>query len=327
MKLKVLIIGCGRDGTTSLTKIVKQIFVNNGLPNIKVLHECDNKEIYSAAVDFVKYKKNENGINILKNWSHHVESGNGYAFILPIFRKLFGKELKIIHLKRNREEHINSLFKSINLKRAKKHWGNYLSFKNSNKYTMRIAAFHFNEMSKQIWINKTLDEKLDWYIKKTNSQITKYSKLFTNYLIINTEEINEKKTMIKLLKFINPKWTKIPEPMHLNKIIPVNYKNFSLDEEIKFIDKWRDFDFHKSQNERFYDLLYFIEKTFNETRNKNFFEKKVFDTIDELKIKNNIRIRKKRLIFIKEILLSFFKIFLHFYGFFKNKLNMVLGKK
>ena len=156
MSLEVLIIGCGRDGTTSIYEIVKQIYKLNG-ENKKILHECDNSEVYAASFEFIKNKEKAYAKKFLYNWKHNIEVGNGFPFILPIFKELYSSSLKIIHIQRNRKDNVNSIINHTSWRPD--HWGNYTIHNLKQCEIIRPTAADFGEMSKKQWNNLNLKKK------------------------------------------------------------------------------------------------------------------------------------------------------------------------
>lgn len=273
MKLKVLAIGCGRDGTTSITSILSNIYKLNGHNNIRAVHECDNAEIYEAARIYLNNKEHSDLKSRISKWNHHIESGNGYAFILPVFKDVFGPNLKIIHLKRDKQEHIESL--KNNLERGQ-YWGGYAPFRKHFKLN-RITAVDFGEKTKSEWGSMSIEDKLSWYYDKTHETINHYSTIFEDYFLIKTHELNTSSKLAELTKFIDPSFSIYPDSVHLNSLSPYKLEGRSNSQKKTITDMWQHFDFEKAIQDENYSLKYFIDY-----KSRKFVLKNKIEFVDEI---------------------------------------------
>lgn len=283
MTLQILGIGCGRDGTTSLTQILDNLFGLNNPGAYRVLHECDNAEIYQSAVAYVRDRNSQKCCSIISKWGQEAEIGNGYSFILPLFFEVFGKNLKLIHLKREKNENLASLINHTSWNPS--HWGGYVDNAEHFEIT-RPTAHDYCEMTKSQWQSLPLDKKLGWYYDKTHSEIEKHKQNFTNVFSISTSQLNEDSKIVELRNFINPNWKNTTNPSHLNSNLNYDFSAMTREQKLVARTMWRGFDFQSALTDEHYALRHFFNLYLMSNGQKNL-------ALSEKKIKEILTIEIK----------------------------------
>ena len=277
MKKKIfLCIGNGRDGTLSLKENIRNICeLNNS--NYKVFHE-------TYAVDvFNNLHKNYNNNSLFKKQNqkiidklnlNEIHVSNGYSFLISDLYLKFKKNLKIIRIKRNKNQWLTAFKK--NIKNYPKKHGNYAKIKNPEIY--RMSAWHFNEMKKKEWDAISLNKKLDWYYKKNDEFIRNIKKYIDkkNILEIKTENLTKKETLKKITIFFNSNWK---TPLFSLK---TNVSNLDYSKMAKFDKKilgtfYSSFDYLYAAKNPVFGANYFINKVFLGYQNR---KKYIHSTVD-----------------------------------------------
>jgi hypothetical protein len=124
--MDLIAVGCGRDGTTSLTALLRAIYRRN-MPSLQTQedmaiarHKTNHLEIYGSVMEYLKSGDASRAEAELRGWTHLAESGNGYAWILPVVRAVFGP-IKLVLLTREPESHLESLIRRPQLN--PQNWG------------------------------------------------------------------------------------------------------------------------------------------------------------------------------------------------------------
>ena len=199
----ILGIGAGRDGTNSLTKIVKDIFSHNN-HNGSVTHEKDHKFFYNA---FSNMHNNPEIIeevrNVIGNWSAgEAIIGNGYELFLPLIKEIHGNEIILIHLKRDKQSWLKSW--KDNVKTFPDSHGNYS--KSILPKIHRMAAYHFNECEIEEWRRWSLNRKASWYYDKTHYLVNKYKNDFKKYLFFETYQLSDPASSLEISRSCSKRW-------------------------------------------------------------------------------------------------------------------------
>jgi hypothetical protein len=212
-RLQLLCVGTGRDGTQSLAHMIRTLYKNSS--DREVMHEYCCREFYQSFSEYREGGEDPSRLAELKRMvvdcSYDAVVGNGYASVLPLFAKHYGRGLILIHLqRRDREACIASLKQ------------NCASFPTAYRYysaspaaiTKRMTAFHFGEMSIEQWDGLSLDEKFGWYYDKTHALVAGHSGLFGRYVRIATEDLNDDATRQTLAELCES--DELPPLTHLN---------------------------------------------------------------------------------------------------------------
>lgn len=198
--LELIAVGTGRDGTLSLTGILGELLVANGRGG-QVMHEYHSREFYNH---YCCYKETGDEAHmaairkLIAECSYTAIVGNGYAWLLPMFKEIW-PNAKLIHLKRrNRQDCIDSFKESVRLYPDKHiHYSDL-----AEGDIQRIAAFHEGLMTRDQWHALSLDEKFGWYYDYTHQQISQHAPLFGGALDVATEDLQDDATMKALAQFV-----------------------------------------------------------------------------------------------------------------------------
>lgn len=161
MALKILVSGTGKDGTFSICELIRNAFELNG-ESCKIAHEPNIVEITSAHTRYLETgdsKWREKIAAILRSWDLDVAVSGGIDFCLNVFLQEFGKGLRLIHMKRNKEAFLKSV---MNIAQVHPHgFGNYMN--SDVGFTLhRQAAFHYAEMTREEWNAISSEARFGW---------------------------------------------------------------------------------------------------------------------------------------------------------------------
>ncbi len=218
--LRVLCVGTGRDGTTSLTRMMQEVFDNQGNGD-RAVHEWASSELNEL---FCQLREtNDPGFTdqirqTILDCPHACVVGNGYAAVLPIIAELLGDQVTLVHLRRrDRAACIASLVENAELSPQ-----NHLYYADSPAaQRKRPTAFHFGEMSKQQWMDLSLAEKFGWYYDKTHALIERYKSMFPNTLSVDTEDLNADSVRLALAQAAGS--AEAPRAFHVNRFVDLRH--------------------------------------------------------------------------------------------------------
>jgi hypothetical protein len=257
LKLKVLCVGTGRDGTQSLNHMLQHVLA--AAHNGRSEHEYCCREIYQAYSDF-----SETGEAVYADALGRMVAdcpydsivGNGYAAVLPLFAKHYGRGLKIVHLYRaDRDACIESLM--ANCERFPAAYGYYSS---SPAVTVkRMAAFHFGDMSLTEWDRLALRDKFIWYYDKTHALVRQHLSLFDAHLEITTESLNDAAVRRRLADFIGGSAAVTPPRAHLNASV-IDISSFPTPYRARMNWLMSRLDLEELAKDDVYAVIYFLEK-------------------------------------------------------------------
>lgn len=214
-RLKIVCAGTGRDGTQSLTHMLRKLFDDAGVAG-SVMHEYKSREFFHAYSSFketgnLKWMAEIRAL--IDACDHDCIVGNGYSAILPIFAARGGPSLKLILLRRaDRDACIASLVRDCRYFPAA--YGYYSN--DPASAVKRVAAFHFGEMSKEEWTALPLAKKMAWYFDKSHALAASHRGLFRQSMEIQTESLNDESTRRQLADFVLGDHTIMPIPARLN---------------------------------------------------------------------------------------------------------------
>lgn len=214
MGLKYLVVGTGRDGTVSLTRLINDIFRSNGIPG-EAVHEYLARDCYNNYCLFQETGERahlDRLQELIRNCPHAAIVGNGYAPVLDLFREAF-PNVALIHLKRHdRDAVIRS-----HAKNSKLFPETYLYYGAITGIMRRVAAFHEGEMSREEWDALTLSQKFGWFYDYTHQAVEFAAPQFLRHDVIHTENLSDQSTLCRLAAFITGRQVLAPEPVHLNR--------------------------------------------------------------------------------------------------------------
>jgi len=214
-RLRLICVGTGRCGTKSITHMIEGLFRQAG-DGRTVMHEYCAREFYQAFCNYAETADARHFAEIrrmIDECPYDCVVGNGYAMILPLFAMRYGRELKLVHVRRtDRDACIKDLMKNCVLYPTA--FGYYSS--SPEAVVKRMAAFHFGEATREEWDHWSMDEKFGWYYDKTNALIDSHKNLFDQYLEVHTERLDDEDTRRKLACLVLGSESVIPPPAHLN---------------------------------------------------------------------------------------------------------------
>jgi hypothetical protein len=218
--LRVVCVGTGRDGTTSLARIMQDVFDHQGSGDL-ARHEWASSELNQLVCDWRETNDSSFEDRIretILSCPCACVTGNGYAAVLPIIAELLGDQVTVVHLRRrDRAACIASLVENAELSPQ-----NHLYYADAPAATSkRPTAFHFGEMSKQQWTALSPPEKFGWYYDKTHSLIEQYKPLFTKTLSIDTEDLSDEGVRASLAHAVGSEQT--PRAFHVNRFVDLRY--------------------------------------------------------------------------------------------------------
>ncbi|MGC2777437.1 MAG: hypothetical protein WA418_17565 [Bradyrhizobium sp.] len=226
--LRVLCVGTGRDGTTSLTRMMQDVFDIQGNGDAAV-HEWASSELNELFCQFKETgdRSFEDQIRqAILNCPHACVIGNGYAAVLPIIAELLGNQVTLVHLRRrDRAACIASLTENAELSPQ-----NHFYYADSPAaQRKRPTAFHFGEMSREQWTKLSQADRFGWYYDKTHSLIEKHKGLFPNTLAVDTEDLSADSVRAALAHAAGS--TAAPRAFHVNRFVdlrhvPVDRRSF-----------------------------------------------------------------------------------------------------
>jgi len=218
--LRVLCVGTGRDGTTSLTRMMQDVFDTQGNADAAV-HEWASSELNEL---FCQLKETgdrgfEDQIRqTILNCPNACVVGNAYAAVLPVIAGLLGDQVTLVHLRRrDRAACIASLAENAELSPQ-----NHFYYADSPAARRkRPTAFHFGEMSREQWTGLSLADKFGWYYDKTHSLIERHKGLFSNTLTIDTEDLSADSVRAALAHAAGS--TATPRAFHVNRFVDLRH--------------------------------------------------------------------------------------------------------
>lgn len=218
--LRVLCVGTGRDGTTSLARMMQDVFDSQGNGD-KAVHEWGSSELNEL---FCRLKEGNDGSveaeirQLILDCPYACVVGNGYAAVLPIIADLLGDQVTLVHLRRrDRAACIASLAENAELSPQ-----NHVYYADSPAaLRKRPTAFHFGEMSKPQWTDLSLTDKFGWYYDKTHALIEKHKRLFTNSLSVDTEDLATDSVRAALAHAAGS--TEMPRAFHVNRFVDLRH--------------------------------------------------------------------------------------------------------
>ena len=219
--LKAICVGTGRDGTSSVAKMLQYSFDKEGLGQ-KTFHEWLSVFFYNNWCDSEE-KGDPSTLQHIKEALERCDIdcivGNGYATILPLIAELSEGNTCLIHLKRkDRLACIKSLAENALLFPANHRYYAPPSNESNGK---RMAAFHFGEVLYDEWMQWTLEQKFAWYYDKTHQLIDDAKPLFKNVLEIETESLSDESTRKALADALGI--GNIPPAVHVNKHVDLRF--------------------------------------------------------------------------------------------------------
>lgn len=218
--LRILCVGTGRDGTTSLARIMQDVFDQQETGE-KAQHEWASSELNTLFCNWMETKDPAFEAQIREMIRHCPSAcvtGNGYAAVLPIIAEELGDQVTLVHLRRrDRDACIASLVENAELSPQ-----NHYYYADSPIATSkRPTAFHFGEMSQEQWSALSLHAKFGWYYDKTHALIEQHKRLFTKTLSVDTEDLSDENVRAALARAAGSDQT--PRAFHVNRFVDLRH--------------------------------------------------------------------------------------------------------
>jgi hypothetical protein len=254
-RLRLLCVGTGRDGTQSLTHMIQRLFDESG-GSASVAHEYMSRELHNAFTNYLETNdpKWMSAIEtMIDECPHECIVGNGYASILPQFAARYGRQLKLIHLRRgDRTAAVRSLTENCEL--FPQSYGYYSP--SPQAASKREAAFHFGEMTRAAWDDTPLPDKLAWYFDKTHALVEAHGHLFAERMQVGTETLSYEVTRRQLAQFVLGDARVVPPATHLN--VHVDLDGMSESQRPKLQWLMGRLNLHQVADDDVYPLEYFL---------------------------------------------------------------------
>ncbi len=259
---RVLVLGAGRDGTRSLANLIANLHAANGR-EATVRHDGGSFLTFSGVT---QYLGGDDGWmrNICRSWDTDVVAGNGFGLALPVIRDVIGGDVKVIHVRRNRDECIASMRRAALADPLL--WDGYVEPRLSSeavaqeKYDpVRPGAAHTGEMTEEEWAALNLDERLAWHYDATHNAIEENLTLFDNHLSLATEDLNDPGTIQRIARFVDPDFLQSCPPVHVNHGIEGPDSLLTDSETSRALNLLADFDYHRLAASDTYPVVFFLQ--------------------------------------------------------------------
>jgi hypothetical protein len=256
-KLRILCVGTGRDGTQSLYHMIQHVFDHGS--GGQAMHEYCCREFYQAFCDHAERGNSAAEAALTRmvaECPYECIVGNGYAALMPLFAARYGRGLKLVHLRRaNRAACIASLVQNCELFPTA--YGYYSS--SSDARFKRMAAFHFGEMSREVWDRLSLAEKFGWYYDKTHALIERHAALFDECIEIETESLDTEGTRRTIARIVDGDPGALPPKVHLNAT-RIDISTFAPEHQYRMAWLLGRLNIEEVAHDDVYALDYFLDK-------------------------------------------------------------------
>ncbi|MBT7757162.1 MAG: radical SAM protein, partial [Rhodospirillaceae bacterium] len=181
---KLLILGAGRDGTRSVANLVAGLHEANG-QQATVHHDGGSFRGFSAVTKYLK-GDDEWLQEVCRSWDADIVAGNTFNFALPVLHKVFGGDLKVIHVRRRRDDCLASLERAALADPLL--WDGYVEVADRDAVAApelydptRPAAPLLGEMDDGDWRAMSLAARLEWLYDASHRAIEENLGLFGNH--------------------------------------------------------------------------------------------------------------------------------------------------
>lgn len=221
----VLVIGAGRDGTRSAGTLAQALYGANAEP-VRLDHQGESFRIYGGVMSCLNDGNLPGLRRILNERRATVVAGNGLGFVLPQVREILGPDVRVVHLKRERQACVESLVRQARAEPL--YWTGYLEGEEivgadgdaaaalAALNPVRPTAVDFGEMTAREWLELDLRDRLRWYYDKTHQEIEAHLGAFEHVLQLETENLSRPETVEAMARLIDPAWQAGVPPVHLN---------------------------------------------------------------------------------------------------------------
>ena len=260
----VLVVGAGRDGSRSLGRLVANLYAANG-EQVGLHHEANSFRAFAGTAQFHDAGDGEWIRSICHNINAEVVSGNAFGFVLPVLHEEFGGELRVIHVKRDREACIASMRHQAQSDPLV--WDGYVgpalagaSTKDVDYEPAPPTAVLLGEMEEEAWNGLSLDDRLGWLYDTAHRLIEAHLHLFPYNMQVRTEELDKPDTIQRIAHFIDPAWRQGCQPVHLNHGLRGKDTDVDKDQHHTVQQVLADFDLHQMTASDTYPVIYFLQR-------------------------------------------------------------------
>ena len=247
--VECLVVCQARDGSTSLRNIVHSLFFYNG-EHFDFGYVSDTFELWPAILDHLRHGDTGPLYRILSSWNQKVEISHGLGFVLPAVRAILGKDLKVIRVVRDPEDHVRSLVNQSQI--DPEHPG--------TQTVIRPTAVDLGEMDESAWSGLSLDDRFRWYVNKQTEMTDRHIALFSSVLTISTDELSDVSKIQEIGHFINPSWPLLPSPTHVHKLQGLDVSGLTSKQRRHVEHVWQNFDISKASSDSEYALKFVISE-------------------------------------------------------------------
>ncbi len=242
--IETLILAQARDGSTSIREFINAFFLLNDEP-LSMGYVSDTFDLWPAMIEQIRTGYSEALYGILESWTQRVEVSHGLGFVLPTVRSVFGPELRILRIVRDRADHIASLAKRVYI--DPEHWIGYAAQSDTPLPDGAVAiprptAIDFGEASAEEWQARSVEERFAWFIDKQTQLIEEHLPLFSTVTTIHTEQLSDPDVIRAVGAFIEPNWKVAPRPVHIHKTVNVDIGRYPAEVRKRIEEYWEQFD-------------------------------------------------------------------------------------
>ena len=295
----ILGIGAGRDGTTSLTKILQEIFRLNDHDG-EAVHQQDHRLLYN---EFCLWKETEDirhrdeMSRVIARWRPgDAIVGNGYAHYLDLVRDIQGPQVKLICLRREKGAGLESF--AENVRTFPWSHGNYSGDPAPRQH--RIAAFHCGEMTRREWDALPLEDKLSWYYDKTHAALNEQKGRFEEVLEVATENLSADHAVEGITEFLDPGWIAPSKGTRVNAS-RIDYRSLDDEERVVVNRVYNEYDFLEAAKDPLVGEQYFADRVLAGFVHRDQFE---HSTVSEEALRDYMDTLKARLAEVERLLLD-----------------------
>ena len=261
---RVLVVGAGRDGARSLGRLVADLHAANG-EQVSLHHEGNSFRTFAGTAQYYNTGDDEWMRGICNSLSDEIISGSGFSFVLPVLHKAFGNDVRILHVKRERESCIAAMRRQAQSDPLA--WGGYAgpaiagaSSRDVDYDPVPPTAVLLGEMEAEVWNGLSLEARLGWLYDTAHRLIEAHLHLFPHHIQVSTEALDDAATIRRIAQFINPAWRQTCPPVHLNHGLRGVDANVEQDHHHAARRALADFDLHQMAASDTYPMIFFLQR-------------------------------------------------------------------
>ena len=261
---RVLVLGAGRDGARSLGRLIANLHTANG-EQARLHHEANTFRAHAGTAQYHTNGDSDWMRGILDNFSEDVISGNAFNFVLPLLHDAFGGDVRVIHVKRDREGCIASLRAQALADPLA--WDGYINAVDGDASVADMTyeaapptAVLLGEMDADAWNRLSLGDRLAWLYDAGHRAIEENLHLFPKHLRIATEELDDPAAIRRIAQFVNPAWRQTCPPVHLNHNLHHNDTGLAHIPRLAARNAMAEFDLHQLTASDTYPVIYFMQR-------------------------------------------------------------------